>query len=388
MTPAARLAAAIDILDEIRGGAAAELALTGWARSHRFAGSKDRAAIRDLTFEALRRYRSYAALGGGDSGRALMIGHLRQTDQDLDQYFGGQGYGPTALSPAERSAGQAPAPGAEAGDIPDWLWPIWCRSLEADADAVARALQSRADVHLRVNLARVSRDEARLLLEAEGIRTSAHSAATSALIVEDGARRIRLSKAFQQGLVELQDAASQAIAESLDLRAGMRVLDYCAGGGGKTLAMAAQAEIDIVAHDVNHKRMRDLPDRAARAGIQVTVAKTDDLRDMAPFDLVLCDAPCSGSGSWRRDPEGKWRLTENRLDDLVKLQTSILKAAKDFTATGGQLAYATCSLLDVENDPQVNDFIKEDNAFSLVKTMRWSPLRHTDGFFFASMTRA
>jgi 16S rRNA (cytosine967-C5)-methyltransferase len=383
MTPGARVAAAIAILDRIGAGTPAEQALTGWARDNRFAGSGDRAAIRDHVFDALRCRRSFAALGGSDTGRGLMLGALRAEGADPALLFSGEGYAPPPLTESEKShLGTAlTLDPLVALDCPDWLAPALRDSLGDDFAAVMAALRHRAPVFLRVNLARVGVAEAVAALAAEGIRAVPHPLAKSALEVIENARKIQRSVAYSEGLVELQDAASQAVVELLPLGPGLRVLDYCAGGGGKTLAMAARAPILAFAHDIDPGRMRDLPARAARADVAVTPVTTVDLDRTAPFDLVLVDAPCSGSGSWRRAPEAKWRLTPGRLADLTRLQAEILVAAAQLVAPGGVLAYATCSLLDVENRMQVAGFLAASPGWQRATERRLTPLDGGDGFF-------
>ncbi|QDI75754.1 MULTISPECIES: RsmB/NOP family class I SAM-dependent RNA methyltransferase [Leisingera] len=387
MTPAARLQAAIEILDQVLAGEPAEKALTSWGRRSRFAGSKDRAAVRDHVFTALRCLRSHAAQGGARSGRGLILGALRDAGQDPDEVFTGQGHAPAPLTGAER---QLPPPpeGAEALDIPDWLWPAFSASLGAEAEAAAQALRRRAPVHLRVNTARGTLQQAQEALAADGIATRPHPAAAAALEVSEGARKLRNAKAYADGLVELQDAASQAVVEQLPLADGMSVLDYCAGGGGKSLAMAARARIRLHAHDADPKRMKDLPERAARAGASVTLLSPADAARTGPFDLVLCDVPCSGSGSWRRAPEGKWRLTPEGLRALQETQLEILRTAAGLTAPGGTLAYATCSMLQAENTQQVQTFIGENPEWSLAAEQSWQVQDGTDGFYVAVLTRA
>ncbi|WP_323782527.1 RsmB/NOP family class I SAM-dependent RNA methyltransferase [Leisingera sp.] len=387
MTPAARLQAAIEVLDQILEGEPAEKALTSWGRRSRFAGSKDRAAVRDHVFSALRCQRSHAALGGARSGRGLVLGALREAGQDPADVFSGQGYGPAPLTETECQLTSPPA-GAEALDIPDWLWPEFRSSLGDQAEAAALALRGRAPVHLRVNIARGTLAQAQTVLAAEGVATRPHPAAATALEVTEGARKLRNTKVYQDGLVELQDAASQAVTALLPLQDGMKVLDYCAGGGGKALAMAAQAKLRLFVHDADSRRMKDLPERAARAGAQVQQLLTSDLDRSGPFDLVLCDAPCSGSGSWRRAPEGKWRLTPENLQSLHQVQADILREAGSLTAPGGTLAYATCSMLNSENTEQVQKFLQENRGWSLAAQQSWQVQNGTDGFFVAVLTRA
>lgn len=389
MTPGARVAAAIGILDRIAAGTPAEQALTGWARGNRFAGSGDRAAIRDHVFDALRCRRSFAAIGGADTGRGLMLGALRAEGADPAALFTGEGYAPAPLTNAEEAHIASPLSldPLVALDCPDWLAPALRESVGEDFVAVMEALRHRAPVFLRVNLARIDRAGAIAALAAEGIRAVPHPLAKSALEVTENARKIQGSSAYAEGLVELQDAASQAIVELLPLAPGMRVLDYCAGGGGKTLAMAARAPILAHAHDIDPGRMRDLPARASRAGCTVSLMTGADLGRIALFDLVLADAPCSGSGSWRRAPEAKWRLTAGRLAELLRIQSEILVASARLVAPGGALAYATCSLLDAENRDQVTAFMAATSGWQVEAERRLTPLDGGDGFYVAILRR-
>jgi 16S rRNA (cytosine967-C5)-methyltransferase len=387
MTPAARQQAAIEILDLILDGEAAEKALTSWGRRNRYAGSKDRAAVRDHVFSALRCRRSFAVLGGAQTGRGLVLGALRAEGVDPETVFSGQGYGPAALSEDEIQEPEGFASDAERLDIPDWIWPSFSESLGKDTEAAAQALQSRAPVHLRANLLRTTRAAAIEALAEEGIICAPHPASDTALDVSLGGRKVRNSDCFADGLVELQDAASQAVVDQLPLVDDMRVLDFCAGGGGKSLAMAGRAKIDLFAHDANASRMNDLPLRAQRAGADITCLSEEEAVQKAPFDLVLCDVPCSGSGSWRRAPEGKWRLTRAMLDEIRILQRQILEDAAELVAENGHLAYATCSMLDEENTDQVQEFLARHAGWSLVSENAWQVQNGTDGFFVAVLTR-
>ncbi|SDW39571.1 16S rRNA (cytosine967-C5)-methyltransferase [Ruegeria halocynthiae] len=386
MTPAARVQASIEILDDILSGAPVEKALTGWARRSRFAGSKDRAAIRDHVFDALRCRRSFAAYGGSETGRGLMIGAVRSAEGNLADVFTGARYAPAQVTEAEK--GRAFQTDAERLDIPEWLWPSFQAALKDEAEPAANSLQSRAPVHLRVNLAKADLPQAMQSLSDDGIQTHPHPACDTALEVTEGARRISHSQAYANGIVELQDAASQAVIAALELRPAMRVLDYCAGGGGKTLALAARAQdVQVFAHDANPDRMRDLPARTKRAGAEVTILTTDQVADQAPFDVVLIDVPCSGSGSWRRAPAGKWALTPDGLDTLTQTQASIMRNAAPLVAEKGVFVYATCSMLTAENDGIVDDFLSRHPSWHCGFRKTWLVSEGTDGFYSAHLTR-
>jgi 16S rRNA (cytosine967-C5)-methyltransferase len=385
MTPSARIQAAIVILDTIIEGVPAEKALTGWARKSRFAGSGDRAAIRDHVFQALRCRRSYASLGTGDTGRGLMIGALRAADMPTADFFNGQGYGPDPLSEAEAGQSQQPSGEGEEYDLPDWLIPMFINALGEDAKAVAQALRPRAAVMLRVNLRKSTRQEAIAALAEGGIEAEADDIAPTALTVTQGARRVAGSEAYQQGRVEVQDGSSQAAMETLEIAPGITVLDYCAGGGGKTLALAARAQAEWVAYDADADRMKDLPERAKRAGVEVCLL--EDATAQAPYDLVLCDAPCSGSGAWRRSPDAKWRLTPERLNELTALQDQILREAAQLVGVGGKLIYATCSILSVENQDRIAQFLAATPGWRADLQRHWPVSDGGDGFFIAHLKR-
>jgi len=388
VTPAARVAAAIGVLDDIRAGAVPEKRLTGWGRANRYAGSGDRAALRDLVYDALRQRRSLAARGGAETGRGLMIGWARARGQDPAALFDGSRHGPAPLSPAEIAAGRAPADGAEALDCPDWLWPVLCDSLgEADARAALDGMRHRAPVHLRVNRARADRDSVAAALRAAGFDCAPHPLSASALEIAGDGRRLRSDPRVLDGTVEFQDAASQAVADAVPLAPGGRLLDYCAGGGGKTLAIGARVPGVFVAHDAMPRRMADLPARAARAGLDVACRDTAALEAEAPFDTVLVDAPCSGSGSWRRDPAGKWALTPALLADLCALQDAILAQAARYLRPGGHLVYVTCSLIADENAGTVARFRAAHPGWQRLWDRRWLPAAGGDGFYAAALVR-
>lgn len=384
MTPAARAGAVVGLLDRILAGEAAEAVLTNWARASRYAGSGDRAAVRDLVFDALRRRRSRAALGGADSGRGLVLGGLREAGADPEAVFGAGPHAPAPLTEAERRAGRPPST-EEALNLPGWLVPAFTEALGGDLPAVADRLASRAPVWLRANLLKAVPREAAAVLAAEGIVVEPAGDLPQALRVTDGARKVRTSRAYGEGLVELQDVAPQKAVALLGPLDGAAVLDFCAGGGGKALALAAAGASLVVAHDRDARRMADLPARAARAGVAVEIVRPGAVAGR--FDLVVADVPCSGTGAWARSPDARWRLTPAGLEDLLRTQAAILDAAAAHVRPGGRLALMTCSLLTAENEAQAAAFLARHPDFVAGPARRLSPLEGGDGFFAACFDR-
>nr|HRO15088.1 RsmB/NOP family class I SAM-dependent RNA methyltransferase [Paracoccus sp. (in: a-proteobacteria)] len=219
-------------------------------------------------------------------------------------------------------------------------------------------------------------------LAEDGIAVQPHPDLAGALRVTEGARRVQGSRAYREGLVELQDLSPQLACAALPVRAGTRGLDYCAGGGGKALALAARGA-QVTAWDADPARMRDLPVRAARAGVRIVRAGPAGPR--GTFDLVVTDVPCSGSGTWRRTPNAKWRMSEAALTDLTARQDAILDAAARHVAPGGELAYMTCSVFTAENGDRIAAFLARRSGFRLVEMQNFTPLDAGDGFFLARL---
>lgn len=389
MTPAARISAAIDLIDRIQTGELADRAMASWGRSNRYAGSKDRASIADIVYEVLRKKQTFAVLGGGQSGRALLLGFVRASKQDPGTIFGADQYAPPKLLAEERFTGElVEFVPEEARDLPDWAWAELVRSHGDNAAGIAEALRNRAPIYLRVNLAKLSRDDAISSLSDEGIVGKTSPLSSSAVEVLEGTRKIRNSTLFQTGGVELQDASSQAIADLVPLQTGQRLLDFCAGAGGKVLAVAGRVLGDFYAHDADARRMKDLQPRAARAGVSVKQVTIEDLTQGSQFDTVLVDAPCSGSGSWRRDPQGKWLLTEQKLNQVIQLQSEILSQVSPMVMPNGYLVYATCSLFSQENQLQTKRFLGRDKTFSFSSERQFTPLEGGDGFYCAVLRKS
>lgn len=404
MTPQARVQAAIELLDGIiaaarEGGAAADTIIAGYFRTRRYAGSRDRRAIRDLVYRAIR-----ANGVAPPSGREAMVGLARHGDGvDLGNahaavdpgLFDGSAHGP---APIAENEGWQPAP------LAGWASEAVLASVDGNADE-AMALLDRAPLDLRVNRMKSSREA--VLAALPGATATGHA--------PDG---VRLPEGFpienhplwQSGAVEIQDEGSQLVALACRAAPGMTVIDLCAGAGGKTLALAAgmRGRGRLIACDVVRARLDRLAPRAERAGASGIERRLLDggreaaaLADLAgQADVVLVDAPCSGSGTWRRNPEARWRLTPQRLAAITVLQARIVDLAVPLLKPGGSLVYAVCSMIDAEGRDQIAAALSRHSCLTAetpiphVGRMRGdgvmlTPARdRTDGFFVARLTRA
>ena len=379
MTPAARLAAAIEVLDAIGGGSApADEVLRTWGRAHRFAGSKDRRAIAQRVYAVLRARIRLAWAMGGESGRLLMLGSLRLDDGldvgEVEALFDGQGYAPAPLSSDERQRLCAPIetpPDWIAAGAPAFAVPLLQARFGAAWLQEAQALTgARAPLDLRVNALRGGVEQALSLLAEDDVKPERTPYSAWGLrLPADLAVDVTRWRAFQTGWVEVQDEASQIAAALAGARPAMTVIDYCAGGGGKTLALGAamRAAPDaspgtrLIALDVNARRLDAMIPRLARADVRAEARRigsegqgSEDLPNLA--DLVFVDAPCSGSGTWRRHPEGTWRVTAETVQRLARQQRVVLERASALVKPGGRLAYATCSVLAAENEAVATAF--------------------------------
>ena len=391
MTPGARVAAAIEALDRWAAGSEGlDRVLAAWGRAHRFAGAGDRRAIADLAYDAVRRMRSAGWSAGRPEtrqGRALLVGSLRLDGRDPESLFTGAGHAPAPLTQAERAPGP-PLDAAPEGvrlDLPDWLLP----RLAAVPRPALACLRARAALFLRVALARGGREAAIADLASEGIVAEPGPLAPACLRVTVGAPRVARSRAYREGRVEIQDAASQAAAAFCAVRPGETVLDFCTGGGGKALALAdaMDGRGRLMVHDADPGRLAQLGPRAERAGVRVETC-APGAAPVGACDLVLADAPCSGSGAWARNPDAKWRLTPEGLARLTAAQDRVLDTAAAAVAPGGRLVYVTCSLLAVENADRVRAFLDRAPAFSVDAERRWTPLDGGDGFYAARLARS
>ena len=382
MTPAARVSAAIEVLTDIetRRRPAAD-AMKDWGLTHRFAGSGDRAAISALVYDSLRRKSSSAWLMGEATPRAEAIGALKQTrGLDLEAIatlLTGEGHAPPPLTEVERerlsTATLAGAPAHVAGDFPEWLAPQFEAAFGAEAAEEGRALADRAPVDLRANRLKATREKALAALAHLNPEPAPLSPVGLRIAIRPDGRGPALAAepSYVKGLVEVQDEGSQLAALLSEAKPGMQVLDLCAGAGGKTLALAAMMDNhgQIYATDDDGRRLTPIFDRLARSGarnVQVRAPKgaADVLADLAGrCDLVMIDAPCTGSGAWRRNPDAKWRMRPGALEQRIKDQDETLESAARFVKPGGRIVYVTCSVLRAENEDRVAAFLAAHDDF-------------------------
>jgi 16S rRNA (cytosine967-C5)-methyltransferase len=434
MTPGARAEAAIGLLTDIAaGGAPADEIVGTYFRRHRFAGVKDRASISELIFAVLRRR---AALdwwiereGRGlpsDARRRVLAALVLAEEKSLERVakdWDGDRFRPAPLDETERHLAAAlqghslddrAMPASARGNYPAWLEPMLAESLGRNLAREMAASLEGAPLDLRVNVLKGDREAARAALGRDGVAAARTPLSPVGLRVFE---RIPLSTLdpFRNGFIEVQDEGSQLAALLVDARPGMRVVDFCAGAGGKTLALAASMgnRGHLIACDIKARRLERATERLRRAGASIVqrmpLESTRDKwvkRHALSFDRVLVDAPCTGTGTWRRNPDAKWRLTPRDLAELTVLQADILDSAARLVRPGGRLVYATCSLLVQENEAQIERFLAAHEDFTVLPVpsvwreavggdcptsgdmLRLSSARHgTDGFFVAVLQR-
>lgn len=430
MTPAARISAAIEVLDDIiqRRRPAAD-ALKDWGLSRRFAGSKDRAAIASLVYDALRRKASSSFAMAAETPRALVLGMLASLRRlgvaEIAALCSGENHAPAPLSPDETALLTAfstdGAPEWMCADVPEWLWPSIRQAFGAFAIEEGRALAARAPIDLRANRLKTSRDALKESLAHLSPEAGAWS--PDALRFQPGhdgrGPSLQTEPGFFAGEFEIQDEGSQLVTLLAGAKPGETVVDLCAGAGGKTLALAALManEGRLLATDLDSRRLAPLHERLARSGashVEIRIPRSrghEPLADIAgQADLVLVDAPCTGSGTWRRNPDAKWRVRPGALAERLKDQAEVLARAARLVRPGGRIAYITCSILPEENDGAVRGFLERHPGFAPIPAtellasdagdfallgrfatefgLQLSPRRTgTDGFYLACLRR-
>ncbi|HEX8165529.1 MAG TPA: RsmB/NOP family class I SAM-dependent RNA methyltransferase [Beijerinckiaceae bacterium] len=383
MTPAARLSAAIEVFSDIeaRRRPAAD-ALMDWGLSHRFAGSKDRAAIASLVYDALRRKASAAWVMGEGGARAVLLGMLRLQRglgiEALAALCSGERFAPPPLTEEERgrlaTATLDGAPPHVAGDFPDWIEGSLARTFGADLVPEMQALSVRAPLDIRTNTLKAEREEVQDALAHLAPVWTPHSPVGLRIALGEDGRgpALQSEPEFLKGWFDIQDEGSQLAALLTGAKPGEQVVDLCAGGGGKTLAMAARManKGQIYATDGDARRLAPIHERLTRAGVRNVQVRTprgraDAVADLdGTADLVLVDAPCTGTGTWRRNPDSKWRLRPGSLEVRRKEQDAVLARAARLARPGGRIVYVTCSVLPEENDEAVERFLGAHAAFA------------------------
>lgn len=414
MTPAARIQAAIEILTEILAiQRPADTIASAWFRNRRYIGSKDRAAISTRIYRIMREYHRLTwwitRVECAVDARALIIADLffekEHNMRSLESTFAGEKYTPEKLLPAEKNLAYLqgktlddPAMSLrERMECPEWAFAPLQKALGENFEIEMQAMLSPAPLDLRVNILRTNRDTVLEQLREDGIEAQLGKISPFSIRVF-GRPPISQHFLYKEGFIEIQDEGSQMVAVVAAAKPGEQVCDYCAGAGGKTLALGAMMNNKgrIVALDVLGGRLKRAKERFRRAELHnietrelVEAGDKFVKRHVGHFDLVLADAPCTGVGTWRRDPDKRWRMLGPGLETLVPLQKEILGKTARMVKPGGRLVYATCSLLPDENENQVESFLQEHPEFTLKDTLRLTPARNdTDGFFAAVMTRA
>lgn len=448
MTPAARIEAAIELLARIEGlQHPAEAVASDFVRTRRYMGSKDRRRVTDLVFSVLRaraRLRWWtaraqgrdsagcedAAESGGASARTLVLAALilieRAELATITEFCDGRQYHPEPLDGQEMAilrglCGEtlnAPhQPAWVRAEVPAWLLPDFTRAFPWSWENELAALNAEAPLDLRVNsLLADGRESVMRALAEEGVGAEPTALAPLGLRVK-GRRAVTGTRVYREGLVEIQDEGSQLVAQLVGARPGMAVCDLCAGAGGKSLALAGAMgdRGRLVALDVDGRRLARAGPRMARAGVhnverRMLAGDADPwlTENAGAFDRVLLDAPCSGVGAWRRQPDARWRLSESALRDHVALQGRLLDQGARLVRPGGRLVYATCSLLARENEDNVRSFLDRHREFAPMaidevwretvgegcpsevgdRDVTLTPSRHqTDGFYIAVLRR-
>jgi 16S rRNA (cytosine967-C5)-methyltransferase len=430
MRPGARLKAAVEVLsDVLERHKPVALALSDWGKAHRFAGSGDRSSIGNLVYDAVRRRSSIAAQMGNNSARALIIGAAPRafgiTAEALAALADGSEHALEPLSSEELVALPRPLPNDLpphiAGDFPEWLTPSLARAFGDHAVDEGRALAERAPIDLRVNTLKATREKVLKALHHFGAVPTPYSPVGVRIPAPEGGKRaphVESEAAHGKGWFEVQDEGSQIAAQMTGAGPRQQVLDLCAGAGGKTLAMAAlmQNTGQIYAYDRDRSQLRPIFERLKRAGarnVQVMNGGEEaSLLALGPrFDVVLIDAPCTGSGIWRRRPDSKWRLKPQNLQERQEEQRPVLDLGSRLVKPGGRLVYVTCSILPEENGDQIARFMTDYDGWTSVSwreswqaafavpppdsadgskvSLLLTPARHgTDGFFVSVLRRS
>ena len=398
MQEISRAVAAINILDDYLSGFPVEKALKKWFRKNRFAGSNDRRNIRDFVFDILRKrlilYYPFQINDYLESGRILILSYLYLYKKDsfsFDEIKDNKYFAPSIndneliiINNINDLIEKAPV--NIVLNYPKFLEKKLSQSLGQNFNRIMEIFLKRAPVYLRINQIKTNFKEAKIKLESEGILCESCPSSKNALKVISGENNIKRSSIYQLGEVELQDLSSQLTTELPQISSKKKILDFCSGGGGKALAIASRLKnnADIFAYDLNLFKHKNLVHRANRAGANIKILFSNDLKKYLNFfDIVFVDAPCSGIGTWRRDPKFKWELNNKKLNLLSKNQFEIINQSCLYLKKGGFLIYVVCSFLEEEGTLVVKKFLMNNQSFSIVNSGLFHPINASDGFYFA-----
>ncbi len=422
-----QIQAAIDLYNEAgRRAAPLDVVISQYFRSRRYIGSKDKGVISGVVYGMMRRLGEVDYLidtmKGDKSYRLRVFVYLLlegATKQDIDNICSGDTYAPKILNNEEKKvikgidfAALKKAPDHARMNYPKWMdWHLK-QAFGDDLDAVMEAMNQQATTDIRVNTLKSSVDKVQAQMKSEGFEMRRTDYSPLGLRMDER-RSVFSTKVFKEGAFEMQDEGSQLIAAICRVAPGMKVTDFCAGAGGKTLALSADMGNKGTLHacDIHERRLKEMPKRLKRAGVNNVqthlLASENDKwvkRHKETQDVVLVDAPCSGAGTWRRSPDSRWKMTQESLQELTEIQASVLQSAARLVAKGGRLIYATCSVLKEENEQQVEKFLEANPHFQLQKIeeldvkanlpegvatyLKLNPHHHgTDGFFVASLVK-
>ena len=403
MLQISRACAAIDILDNYINGIPIEKALKEWFKKNRFAGSNDRRSIRDIIFDILRKrlilFYPFQINNYSETGRILVLSYLYIYKRDTfslsdiidSKYFLPPIKNEELLILNRINDYIEKAPKNIVLNYPEFLEKKLTKTLGNNFNKVMEIFLERAPIYLRVNNLKTNLEDELYNLEKENILCEYCSVSKNALIIKTGEQFLKKSSSYQLGNVELQDLSSQLTTEFDEISIGKRILDFCAGSGGKSLAIASRLKnnADIFAHDINSFKLSNLLNRSIRAGARIKTLISNNLNKYENFfDIVFVDAPCSGTGTWRRDPKIKWEINDQKINILSKNQYKIIKNSCKYLKKGGFLIYVVCSLLEDEGELVVNKFLINNQKFSIINKEFYHPINASDGFYYAILKKS
>ena len=391
--------AAISILDDFLDGKNLNSILFNWTKNNRYAGSSDRESIRNIVFDILRVKKTFTSVLEKEkqpiNGRALVFLYSVFYALNLNDIFTGQKYGPEKLSIFEKEFSKISKENIKecfgvVDNIPDFLTAEFKRSLGRKFKNAMRLLEKRAPISIRVNPLKSDISSILECLSLEGIEGKKSKIVRYGIDIIGNPRRLTQIQAFKDGCFEVQDLHSQKIIEDLPLDEHTKVLDYCAGAGGKILSIACSLKGNgkFYIHDIDEKKLKEADLRAERAGVKFKRLEVEKLQNYrCSFDYIVADVPCSGSGAWRRNPQQKWRITPESLNEILTRQTVILDEVKDLLKKNGYIFYITCSLLKIENEEVIENFLMDNKHFRLLNKKNITIDDSGDGFFCAVLQK-